>query len=193
MKIKHRENGMKTKNISLTAAAALLLALCACSDVKKELGIGRNSPDEFLVVKRAPLTLPPDYGLRPPGDGSVAPASAVSERAREMLMGEKETPAQTGTAETALLEKMGAQQANPDIRAIINKENGYIELQNRTLVDKLIFWKEGTEGEGEVPASVVNAKQESERLKKNQQEGKPVNDGDVPVIEKKRSTLDKIF
>jgi hypothetical protein len=44
-----------------------------------------------------------------------------------------------------------------------------------------------------VPASTVDAKAEAERLKKNQAEGKPANAGDVPVIEKKQGTLDKIF
>ena len=56
---------MKRKWV-LFAALAAALSLSACADMKKELGIGRNSPDEFMVVKRAPLTLPPDDDLRPP-------------------------------------------------------------------------------------------------------------------------------
>jgi hypothetical protein len=183
---------MTAKKIALACAALLLLG--ACSTMKKELGVGRNSPDEFMVVKRAPLTMPPDYDLRPPMTGSVPPASEASTQAKVALMGEAaaSNTAQRQTADQTLLKKMGADRANPEIRAVISQENGYLALENRTLVDKLIFWKEeGTKGE--VPASTVNARAESERLKKNQAEGKPANTGDVPVIEKKKGTIDKIF
>lgn len=184
---------MKKHATFLAFAAIAALSLGACSSVKKELGVGRNSPDEFLVVKRAPLTLPPEYGLRPPGHGDVLPASTVSSRAKTILMGENESAAEAGDADAALLSKMGAESANPDIRGIINKENGYIELKNRTLVDKLMFWQDEEKKSGEVPSSVINAKDESERLKQNQKEGKPVNEGDVPVIEKQRGAFDKLF
>jgi hypothetical protein len=182
---------MKTTIIRAVSAIILLSALTACSDVKKELGVGRNSPDEFMVVKRAPLTLPPEYDLRPPDTGSVPPASEVANQAKATLMGAETTPVEKGTSESALLTKMGAQNADPNIRADINRENGFIELENRTLVDKLIFWKDDTSGMDET--SVVNPKQEAQRIKKNQEEGKPVDEGDTPVIEKKRSTIDKLF
>jgi hypothetical protein len=182
---------MKTTITRAVSAVILLAALTACSDVKKELGVGRNSPDEFMVVKRAPLTLPPEYDLRPPDTGAVPPASVAAGQAKAVLMGSDAKPAEKGDSETALLSKMGAQNADPNIRAEINRENGFIELENRTLVDKLIFWKD--DASGMVESSVVNPKQEAERIKKNQEEGKPANEGDVPVIEKKRSTIDKLF
>ena len=40
--------------------ATMVLALSACEGVKKQLGFTKQSPDEFKVVSRAPLTLPPD-------------------------------------------------------------------------------------------------------------------------------------
>lgn len=43
-----------------------LLALSACSTLTKEkLGMTKKAPDEFMVVPRAPLSLPPEYDLRP--------------------------------------------------------------------------------------------------------------------------------
>jgi hypothetical protein len=188
------------KNTYFTArvacAALALLALSACQDVKKELGVGRNSPDEFMVVKRAPLTLPPDYDLRPPAQGSTPPAADASNQVKT-LMGAQDADAANapkGTAEQEILQKMGADKANPDIRTVISQENGYLAVKNQALVDKLIFWNNDQSAEEDnIPDSVVNAKAEAERLKKNQQEGKPVNAGNVPVIEHKKSTLDKIF
>ncbi len=183
-----------TKNFKpLLFCLALVLALPGCSSVKKELGVGRQSPDEFMVVKRAPLTLPPDYALRPPSSDSAPPASEAANQAKTALLGTSSVSADKGTAEDTLLTKMGAQNPTPDIRDTINRENGYIALKNRTLVDKLVFWDDKPPTDEATPASVVNAKQEAKRLKKNQEEGNPANTGDVPVIEKKQSTFEKIF
>ena len=50
--------------------AAVLSALGGCSGVSESLGFAKQSPDEFAVVRNAPLTLPPDYTLRPPQPGA---------------------------------------------------------------------------------------------------------------------------
>lgn len=45
---------------------SLLIAVAACSGVTKEdLGLSRKSPDEKLVEQREPLSLPPEFGVRP--------------------------------------------------------------------------------------------------------------------------------
>lgn len=181
-----------TRKILLLAALA---ALSACSSVKKELGVGRNSPDEFTVVKRAPLSLPPDYDLRPPASGTAPAAATATGSARAAVLGSATSDAPQGSAEEQLLRKMGAQNADPDVRAAIAQDNGYIALRNKSVADKLIFWEEDAEApaDKDIPGSVVDAKAEKERLEKNKAEGKPANDGDIPVIEKKPSTIDKIF
>lgn len=44
----------------------LIFALAACSGWgKKELGLANNSPDETLVEQRQPLSLPPEFNVRP--------------------------------------------------------------------------------------------------------------------------------
>lgn len=185
--------------VPLCCAAALLLS--ACSGVKQQLGVGRNSPDEFAVVKRAPLTLPPDYDLRPPAAESAPPAEDSADAARAAVLGEPKSPAAPAApagknnGEQVLLEKMGAENADPDIRTVIDRDNGTIALKNKAVVDKLIFWKDTDPDapDSKAPASVVDPKAEAERLKKNKEEGKPVNAGDVPAIEKKQSTFDRLF
>ena len=43
-----------------------LLSLSACSTATKEkLGLSKKAPNEFMVAPRAPLSLPPEYNLRP--------------------------------------------------------------------------------------------------------------------------------
>lgn len=57
------------------AACAAVLMLNACSSATKEkLGIAKKAPDEFMVVPKAPLTLPPEYGYNPvPSAPAVKP------------------------------------------------------------------------------------------------------------------------
>ncbi|MBM3559287.1 MAG: DUF3035 domain-containing protein, partial [Alphaproteobacteria bacterium] len=56
-------------------AAVLALAVGGCGeDTKRSLGLSKPAPDEFSVVSRAPLSLPPNYTLRPPRPGATAGA-----------------------------------------------------------------------------------------------------------------------
>ena len=71
----------------------LTLALCAsllvaCGErTRTALGYGKQSPDEFSVVTRAPLSIPPDYGLRPPTPGVSRPQEQeTAESARRLLL-----------------------------------------------------------------------------------------------------------
>ena len=43
-------------------------------------------PDEFAVESRAPLTIPPDFALRPPQPGAPRPQeTTAAERARKVI------------------------------------------------------------------------------------------------------------
>ena len=56
---------------ALTAVAAIGLA--GCQSTQKALGMSKVVPDEFRVVSKAPLAVPPDYALRPPAPGEPRP------------------------------------------------------------------------------------------------------------------------
>ena len=45
---------------------ALFLLLNSCENVQKGLGMKKDVPDEFLIEKRNPLTMPPNFDLLPP-------------------------------------------------------------------------------------------------------------------------------
>lgn len=184
---------LHARRAQLPLALIVLSLVAGCSNVKRELGVGRNSPDEFAVVKRAPLSLPPEYNLRAPSSEYLPPASEVSQQARGVLMTGTSAAASTDAADQSFLQRTGAAQADPDIRSAINRDNGYIALQSRTMADRLIFWSDKEADLSKMPASIVDATAEAERLEKNKQEGKAANDGNVPVIEKKQSAFDKIF
>ncbi len=66
----------------------LLAALSGCENTRRAMGMGKQAPDEFAVLTRAPLELPPDYGLRPPVPGAERPQEATTrEQARLFLLG----------------------------------------------------------------------------------------------------------
>ena len=50
------------------------------------IGLDRTGPDEFAVESRAPLTIPPDFELRPPHPGAARPQEvSAAEKARKAI------------------------------------------------------------------------------------------------------------
>ena len=67
--------------VLLVAAAATVTG--ACSGVQEQFSLTSEPPDEFMVVTRAPLAIPPDYALRPPQPGQARPQEGTAtEQAR---------------------------------------------------------------------------------------------------------------
>lgn len=181
-------------------AAALLvaagLALSACSDAKKAIGLERTSPDEFVVVSRAPLTVPPDMqNLPKPNPGAVRPQEgAVSDQAAAAVFGkqtakQRQTAGAAGAGQQALLAKAGSKGVDADVRRKVEQETNSLIVADKSWVDTVLFWRTPQE-----PTSMVDPKKESKRLREVQAEGKPVNDGVVPTIDRKRKApLDGLF
>src|SRR3546814_518394 len=100
----------------LLIVAGLALAVSACGGFRDSLGLTKQSPDEFRVVSRAPLTLPPDYNLRPPEPGAPRPqVGSASQQAERAVFANSQNAAvrQQGTVartagEQALLVATGA-------------------------------------------------------------------------------------
>jgi hypothetical protein len=191
--------------VIVAAAVALIAPLGACSDgmsgVKSSLGLTKEAPDEFGVVSRAPLSLPPDYTLRPPQAGSLRPQdSTPTEVARQTVFrvatdkpDPKAAPANVSTTasagELALLKQVGAGAADPNIRRIVDQENTRLLEADRSFTDRLIFWQKP-----EAPGVVVDPQKEAQRLRENVAEGKPAVEGETPIIERKqRGFLEGIF
>jgi hypothetical protein len=62
------------------------LLLPGCSGFERAVGIEKVSPDEFAVESRAPLTIPPEFDLRPPQPGAPRPQEAsAADQARKVI------------------------------------------------------------------------------------------------------------
>src|ERR1700758_5562332 len=78
--------------IACFAGAALL---SGCSDFKQIIGLDPTMPDEFAVESRAPLTVPPDFNLRPPEPGAPRPQEESTEKQAQQII-EQAGPGQPG-------------------------------------------------------------------------------------------------
>ena len=164
--------------LSLTALIALPLS--ACSSAKEQLGLNKQVPDEFQVVKRAPLELPPQYTLRPPQPGAPRPQEQETvEQAAQAVFGETPVEATPTSGEGALFQAAGAFQVDPSIRAKVDSESANLQRENEPVIDKLL----SIGSDRPPPASVVDAQKEAERLQQNKAEGKPATAGETPSVE----------
>ncbi len=176
---------------AVAAAGLLLLALSGCSDLKRSLGYEKAPPDEFQVVARAPLAMPPDFNLRPPSPGATRPQEGTTrDQARAALLGERSgvTISTVGrdSGDMALLTRAGAEQAQPGIRQLVDKESQALAEGSRSFTDKLVFWRKAPEpGDGEQ----LDAAKEAQRLRENQALGRPVTAGETPRIERRHEGL----
>jgi hypothetical protein len=191
----------------LVFGAALILSSCGDS-TKRALGLVRQSPDEFTVVKRAPLSQPPDFRLRPPRPGAEQPGVATPrEQARQVIFrGERSNStasarrnqgpprtaapqgevSRTTTGESAFLARAGADNVAPDIRRKIDRESAALADANLDFVQKLLNFNPDID-------DVVDAPAESRRLRENQALGREATVGDTPLIERKKDSLFNIF
>jgi hypothetical protein len=239
------------------AAAVLAVGLGGCEGIRDSLGIGKHPPDEFQVVSRAPLSMPPDFNLRPPQPGvprpqegtprdqaqnaifnatgqpvpaepgapvataapttpvepattidsidsvpslaaiagpepaqpsSAAPA-ASSVGTQPLAPGPSVPSVPVSSGEAALLQRSGAAGADPAIRQTVDQETKEIQDSDSQFIDRLIFWQKRAE-----PGVVIDPAKEQQRLQENAALGKPVTEGETPVIERKRRAwLEGIF
>lgn len=108
--------------VSVLAVATVLVAGCG-ENIRKELGLVGNAPDEFTVIKRKPLTMPEDIDAaaadlpRPQPNAPNLVDPRPVEDARTALLGdvggERE---ELSDAEVALLAAAGVAEADDAIR-----------------------------------------------------------------------------
>src|ERR1700710_3238097 len=71
----------------LLGCSLTLLGGCNSDKLARTFGLTRDAPDEYTVTTRAPLSMPPDYNLRPPRPGAPRPQEqSEREQAAEALV-----------------------------------------------------------------------------------------------------------
>lgn len=197
-----------SKRLGALLCVAVTLSACSSNTVKDTLGLYRSAPDEYRVVARPPLSVPPQFGLRAPSVTDSQPGYVPADKqAESLLLGEGSTPADTAvkpvtakaakkakgaplsSADAQFLKQAGAEAADPAVREQLVEEH-YQRIEKKeseNWLDKLDWSKEKKE-------PLVDAKKEAERIQTNEDAGKPVTEGETPQV-KGRDTglLGEIF
>lgn len=200
---------MNSRSKYVLVALLALLTACADGSVRDTLGLNRNAPDEFSVVSRPPLSLPPEFTLRPPRPGEEPRGLATDEQARSLLTGKPASVSTENSLEaptvnsavtpvlrndtlsngaSTLLKRAGSQPTDESIRSTLGEDAArpVDTSKAKTLIDQL--------SGAEKNEPTVDAKKEAERLRDNKDAGKALSDGDVPEeLPEKRSLIDRIF
>lgn len=173
---------------ALAGLAALPLAGCGDSTART-FGFTRDAPDEFRVQTRAPLSIPPEFTLRAPAPGAPRPQEAGQrDQAEAALLGGAALaggPARSAPSggEGALLAAAGPA-APADIRDRVAREGDRLNAVDRTVADRLMFWRDAPQ-----PGVAVDPAREAQRLRDNAALGRETRQGDTAIIQPRRRGL----
>ena len=103
-------------------------ALVGCSTIRKLGGNAKNAPDEFKVVNKPPLSMPPDFSLRPPRAGVPQPQNLTSSQStiNALFPGHTVLPPATSKGEQALINVIGATGQSASIRSYVGDDKSIV-------------------------------------------------------------------
>jgi hypothetical protein len=153
------------------------VALSGCTLLRSAAGVTKSSPDEFAVLTKGSLVIPPDFGLMPPKPGA-APTNQSDpvSSAQGALFGADATaaaaalPGDASMSEKVLLTNAGAGAADPQIRQLIAADNSALLAADDSFVGDILFWQDKKKTDQGKP---VDADAEAKRLS-GQKAGQPV-------------------
>lgn len=122
----------------ILAAGAALAASAACTSSGNNSG---NTPNEFRVVTKAPLSVPPEYSLRPPPAGTTIPTEVEAARTGSPTAFGSVVGQDASAAERALVAAAGANAANAGIRAQVDYEETKTIRKSGSVADRILFWR----------------------------------------------------
>lgn len=171
---------MNSTRVILRAAAlaGLALALVGCESIREAAGVTKEPPDEFAVVTKSPLVVPPDFNLRPPKPGA-APTnqSSPTEAAQDALFGDDPAtaaaalPGNFSNEERIVLANSGAAVADHSIRKQIASDAKAMEATDDSFTDELLFGSSDAD-----TGAPLNADAEAQRIQTAKANGQPVAD-----------------
>ena len=121
--------------VALVAGASI----SGCTSIQRKLA--PVTPDEFRVVARAPLVVPPDYALRPPAPGEPRPQELQPEGAARAAILGANAARQASAGEKLLIAKAGGDRADPLIKFVVDDEFGDLAYKDKSFADAVMFWR----------------------------------------------------
>lgn len=146
-----------------SALASVALVATGCTSTSRALGLEKSAPNEFNILTKAPLIVPPEYNLRPPAIGASSAENNYTQRsAREALLGDIDD-ADPSSGEIALMTKAGVNRADPEIRLEVDGINS-VERKSNGFTDRLLFWQNGQLLDAQGNLAPLDAENEARRI-----------------------------
>jgi len=144
------------------------LFLVSCTGVKDKIGLIKKPPDEFQVYEQKPLSVPPNFELRPPIDSK----SVANDSDDENIIFNEEVNIidSLSIEDEVLLISIGDKDTDKDIREVINDENSISKIE-KPLLDKILDLEPIIEVKTE-DNNELDPNAEKERIKQLKEEGK---------------------
>jgi len=159
------------------------LFLISCSQIRESAGVNRKNIDEFRVVEKPPLVIPPDFNLLPPEQLSEKNIDNIdSDLAKEILFGlgeeSEDNEAELSTMEN-ILSKSKANETDNSIRQEINELFAYEKQTDSNT------WND--------EAEILDSIAESERLRNQLLNNGIESNEEVPKVKVKNKKKKRFF
>ena len=163
--------------VTCLVLAGMGLMASGCSGFRKAIGEEKSSPDEFEVVVRPPLSLPPNFAASSSQLTETAPAASSQDSpidARSVAAAE--LGAAEGSAADIYQDIFDFSAVPADIREIVDEETYGIQFEKRIPLQMLF---------GGLPdvGPVLDKFAEDQRLRRVIREGKSPTDGGTPALD----------
>jgi len=155
----------------LFGSLSMLVALSACSDYRRVIGTEKSTPDEFQVVIRPPLSMPPEFSARPDQDAVdliVDDKTSLNLMRKIFEQREVQSDNYNDFFQLSLIED--------DVRQKVDEETAGIIFERRLPIN-VIF--------GGLPdvGPILDQIAEDRRLRTNRLQQKALNEGATPAFD----------
>ena len=127
--------------VTLASIFALATPLLGCGggDEPRRLGYAKSIPDEFNVVRRAPMILPPEFNLKPPSATSARPATPTGAELARLIVLPNAPQEPISKLEETMLDKAarGGVYGDGIREELTNQKTGTVS-ENASTVDQLV-------------------------------------------------------
>ena len=128
------------KKFIIVMVILLPIFLTGCgSELAKVLGTDKLPPDEFTILTKPNLIIPPEYNLRPPAKGEVRPTPQQPSRELQALLFNNSNSADDfSQSEINLMTGADVAESVPNIKEVLDSEMRDVEEVNENLKTQII-------------------------------------------------------
>ena len=128
------------KKFIIVMVISLPIVLTGCgSELAKVLGTDKLPPDEFTILTKPNLIIPPEYNLRPPAEGEVRPTPQQPSRELQALLFNNSNSADDfSQSEINLMTGADVAESVPNIKEVLDSEMRDVEEVNENLKTQIL-------------------------------------------------------